>query len=201
MLFRRSFHAGLRDGSTTLTFRRWERPQVKVGGHYRVSGEDALQVTALDRVPVEGISDSEARRSGFAGAAALFAELARTGDRALRPSDEVVRVEFRYVRLKDERAELATSDELSAADLDGIAQQLARMDGRSKRGPWTAQTIALICASPRTAASRLAPQIEMETAPFKANVRKLKAMGLTISHDPGYELSPRGLAYVAQRGS
>ncbi len=37
----------------------------------------------------------------------------------------------------------------------------------------------------------------METAPFKTNVRKLKALGLTISHDTGYELSPRGRASLA----
>jgi hypothetical protein len=152
-------------------------------------------------VPVEAISDSEARRSGFADAATLLAELGRGDGEALQPSDEVFRVEFRYLRMKDERAELSTIDELSTADLDGIAEQLARMDGRGKRGPWTTQTIALIRESPHTAASRLAPQVAMETAPFKANVRKLKAMGLTISHDPGYELSPRGLAYVSQRRS
>jgi hypothetical protein len=28
--------------------------------------------------------------------------------------------------------------------------------------------------------------------PFKANVRKLKALGLTISLETGYELAPRG---------
>ena len=33
---------------------------------------------------------------------------------------------------------------------------------------------------------------------FKTDVRKLKKLGLTISHDVGYELSPRGRA-VLQR--
>ncbi|MCX6396789.1 MAG: hypothetical protein NTV23_09915 [Propionibacteriales bacterium] len=37
-----------------------------------------------------------------------------------------------------------------------------------------------------------------ETAPFKIDVRKLKGLGLTISHPVGYELSPRGLAYRAR---
>ena len=35
-----------------------------------------------------------------------------------------------------------------------------------------------------------------ETPPFKADVRKLKRLGLTVSHDTGYELSPRGRALL-----
>ena len=36
----------------------------------------------------------------------------------------------------------------------------------------------------------------METLPFKARVRRLKALGLTISLDVGYRLSPRGKAIL-----
>jgi hypothetical protein len=35
-----------------------------------------------------------------------------------------------------------------------------------------------------------------ETAPFKLDVRKLKNLGLTISLEVGYELSPRGQAFL-----
>ena len=33
----------------------------------------------------------------------------------------------------------------------------------------------------------------------EADVAKLKRLGLTISHSPGYELSPRGHAYLERR--
>jgi hypothetical protein len=33
-------HDGLRDGTITLTFRNWKRPQAKVGGRYRTGGDD-----------------------------------------------------------------------------------------------------------------------------------------------------------------
>ena len=36
-----------------------------------------------------------------------------------------------------------------------------------------------------------------ETAPFKIDVRKLKNLGLTRSFPVGYEVSPRGLAYLS----
>jgi hypothetical protein len=39
-----------------------------------------------------------------------------------------------------------------------------------------------------------------ETALFKADVRKLKELGLTESLEVGYRLSPRGRAYYGYSG-
>jgi hypothetical protein len=63
--------------------------------------------------------------------------------------------------------------------------------------PWTAATLALIEEHPRVVASRLAKMVGRETAPFKVDVRKLKKLGLTQSFEIGYEISPRGRAYLA----
>ena len=46
MLFSADAHPGLADGSITVTFRRWTRPQAKVGGRYRVAGL-MLEVVAV----------------------------------------------------------------------------------------------------------------------------------------------------------
>jgi hypothetical protein len=54
----------------------------------------------------------------------------------------------------------------------------------------------LIRDQPFIAASKLAPQVGRELLPLKTDIRKLKALGLTISHEVGYELSPRGLALL-----
>ena len=48
MLFQNRFHAGLADGSITLTFRDWASPRVKVGGQYRVHGVGTLEVTCVE---------------------------------------------------------------------------------------------------------------------------------------------------------
>ena len=74
MLFPNRMHAGLRDGSITLTFRNWKRPQAKVGGRYRTGGGD-LVVESIERVAADTISDDDARRAGCVDAAALRAEL------------------------------------------------------------------------------------------------------------------------------
>ncbi len=49
-------------------------------------------------------------------------------------------------------------------------------------------------------ARALASQAGLPRLDFKANVRKLKALGLTESLDVGYRLSPRGAAVLAALG-
>ena len=66
------------------------------------------------------------------------------------------------------------------------------MDARSKHGAWTQPTLEAIANSPGTRAGDLAAAQSRETPKFKTDVRKLKAMGLTISLEVGYQLSPRG---------
>ncbi len=57
----------------------------------------------------------------------------------------------------------------------------------------------LIGRRPATVSTELAAELGRERAPFKLDVRKLKALGLTISLERGYRLSPRGEAYLRQR--
>ena len=110
------------------------------------------------------------------------------------------RVAFHYVALADERPRLAEDAQLTAEEAGGIAAKVERMDARSQHGPWTRQTLGLIEQRPRVAASGLAKTLGRETQPFKADVRKLKKLGLTLSYDIGYELSPRGRAFLERRG-
>jgi hypothetical protein len=54
---------------------------------------------------------------------------------------------------------------------------------------------------PATLAADLAAELGRETQPFKADVRRLKELGLTESLEVGYRLSPRGDAVLcALRG-
>ena len=55
---------------------------------------------------------------------------------------------------------------------------------------------AAIAAQPGRRAPDLAAAFGREVLPFKTDVRKLKNMGLTISLRIGYQLSPRGIAYL-----
>ena len=196
MQFKRRYHEGLLDGSITVTYRLWSKPHVKQGGRYRINETKVLEVDAVEQVPAGRISDHDARRSGFADRAALMAELARSPRQEVRESTLIYCVAFHVMGEPDERVRLAVDTRLSDAELRSLSDRLARIDAASKHGLWTHETLALIERRPRVAASELAKRVGRETQSFKVDVRKLKELGLTISHEVGYELSPRGRAYL-----
>lgn len=75
-----------------------------------------------------------------------------------------------------------------------MVAKLARKDARS--GPWTRATLVSIAEQPGVRAADLAAVLGVEKKPFKRRVRQLKELGLTISLDTGYRLSPRGEAVL-----
>ena len=76
---------------------------------------------------------------------------------------------------------------------------MARFDAASPKGPWTGRVLRLIEQRPATRAADLAAAARFEVKWFKAKVRRLKELGLTVSLGTGYELSPRGRAFLAGR--
>ena len=105
-------------------------------------------------------------------------------------------VRFRRVDEPDPRSVLAADAALDDAGRTTLDARLARLDKASPRGPWTAETLALIAARPAVRAPDLAESLGRDTLSFKIDVRKLKALGLTESLLIGYRLSPRGRAYL-----
>ena len=196
LLFKKPFHAGLVDGSVTLTFRRWDKPHVRAGGRYRCHPIGVLEVDDVRLVRVGEIDDRDAKAAGFSDRAALL-EFLRTGPKGDDVSDatEVYRIALHHGGDGD-RVEIALDDALTKDDIAEIARKLARLDGKE---PWTAKTLRLIAKHPRVAASQLAKRLRRETLPFKVDVRKLKKLGLTQSFEVGYEVSPRGRAFLAAK--
>jgi hypothetical protein len=193
LLFQKKFHEGLVSGAVTLTFRRWDKPHVKPGGRYRCHPIGVLVCDGVERVRLREITDDDARRSGFESREALL-EYIRTGPGAPVADDtELWRVQLHHGGDGD-RVEIALDDALAPADVALLRKKLARLDAKTK---WTAKTLALIEEHPRIAASQLAKRLRRETLPFKTDVRKLKKLGLTQSFEVGYEISPRGRAYLA----
>jgi hypothetical protein len=192
LLFKKPFWEGLVSGKVTLTFRRWQKPHVRPGGRYRCHPIGVLEVGEVELVPILRVTDDDATRAGFASREALVAYLAELGP--VDDATQVYRVALHHGGDGD-RVALALEDELDADDVTTIKKTLARMD--EGRSPWTKKTLALIETNPRVAASKLAPKLGKETLEFKANVRKLKKLGLTQSFEVGYEIAPRGRAYLA----
>ncbi len=195
MLFRHEFHRGLADGSITLTYRLWARPHVRVGGRYRTP-IGALEVDAVHRVRLRDISTADARRAGFSDRRTLVAYLQKASRAKLGADSELYRVELHHAGANPESPP-SFDAELSPEGIAKLAARLDRMDRLSRHGAWTARSLDLIGKHPRVAASRLAGKLGREVRTFKADVRKLKKLGLTLSFDVGYEISPRGRAFLA----
>lgn len=178
----------IEQGRVTLLFRRWKRCQVVAGRDYRTAA-GRLHVAAVTEIDATAVADAEARRAGFADAVELRSQL--RGEVGW----PTYRLEVRPAVGPDPRALLAADDRLDEADEAELDRRLDRLDRASTHGPWTAKTIHLIGERPATLAADLAASVGRERDPFKLDVRKLKALGLTESLPVGYRLSPRGRAY------
>lgn len=178
-------------GDITVQYRRWRRPQVIAGRTYRTAA-GRLDVTSVDEVDPARITDEEARRAGHDDAEALRRQL--RGD----PSWPTYRIGIRPAAGPDPRSVLAADGDLDDEDVAEIDRRLDRLDRASSWGPWTGPTLRLIAERPETVARELAASMGRERDPFKLDVRKLKALGLTESLPTGYRLSPRGRAWLAR---
>ena len=189
MLFRSTDLERIAAGEVTAAVRRWRRPTVRTGGTLTTP----VGVLAIDEVRLVDASDLTEKDALDAGAVSL-ADLLE--DPALRREGTLHLIRF-HLAGSDPRIALRDDDRLDDAELDAVTSRLARMDARSTHGAWTTDTLTTIETRPGVRAGDLAASLGRPTQPFKADVRKLKALGLTESLEVGYRLSPRGRRVLA----
>jgi hypothetical protein len=187
VLFESRLRNGLLDGSITVAFRRWRRPQVVAGHRYRLGfGAGMIGVESVGRVDAASLTEADARAAGFGSLADLLRETSRTA------AGDLYRIGFGALGDDPRDALRERVDEDDFVDLD---RRLARIADERPLA-----TLHLIAEQPAVRAAELKDVLGWtELAPFKLHVRKLKALGLTISLERGYRLSPRGEAYVRAR--
>ncbi len=181
---------GVRDGTVSLAFRRWRKQDVEPGRRFTTAA-GMVRVDEVTVVDADAITDEEARQAGWPDA-----------DRLRKRLNPDASLPTYRVRLswdgEDPRIALREDADLTDDDVGALDARLERLDRACSEGPWTMTTLALIRAHPQRRAPDLAAMVGRETAPFKLDVRKLKALGLTRSFAVGYEVSPRGLAYLSK---
>jgi hypothetical protein len=188
VLLNRDTAEGIANGTITLVLRRWDAPRAKAGGTQRtVAGtvriDDVAEYPGGHRVTA-----AHARAAGYPDAKTAQKELDR------RPAKHTYLISVSYLA-PDERPELAADDKLADGDADAISARLDRWDGAAET-PWTREYLDMIGANEAVRAPDLAARVGLEVPRFKRRVRQLKGLGLTISLDVGYRLSPRGRAYL-----
>ena len=187
MLISPATAAGVANGSVTLAFRRWDRPRMRPGSTQR-TGAGVVLIETVDEVDVDSLTEDDARHAGVRS----LAELRRLVDR--RDGAHVYRMRVSLAGA-DPRVALREQAALSEEERRALDERLDRWDA-ARAEPWTREILWLIADRPAVRAPDLAASLGRETLPFKRDVRRLKELGLTHSLPVGYEISPRGRAYL-----
>ena len=94
MNFSRELRDDVISGDITISFRLWQRPQVRVGGRYPV-GPGYIEVDAMELMPFSAITPADLRRSGEKDVESLRQRAAHAGP--ITDDTLLYRVEFHVV--------------------------------------------------------------------------------------------------------
>lgn len=187
MLLNRATAEGIADGTITLVLRRWDAPRAKAGGTQRTP-VGTIRIDAVTARPGGyRVTAAQAVAAGYPSAKAAQTDLDR------RPASHTYLIAVSFLA-PDERPGLAADDVLADADVGAITARLDRWDAVG--APWTREYLRMIGENEAVRAPDLAARVGLDVPRFKRRVRQLKGLGLTISLDVGYRLSPRGRAYL-----
>lgn len=191
MLFAGSDRDGVAEGRITAAYRRWAEPRVVEGRVYRTNA-GRIHIDSIKPVNPDLITDNDEML------ARADRRNAKDVRRRLRGDDTLPTwlIRFHLVEGPDPREQLAAAADLTSADVEDLSAKLTQLDSVSRHGAWTLATLRLIRSTPATRAADLAAHLGRDTPSFKLDVRKLKNLGLTRSLEVGYELTPRGTAYL-----
>lgn len=194
MQIHRATAEGIADGTVTVVLRRWDAPRAKAGSTQRTPA-GTIRIDSVTEYPARyRVTATQAKAAGFPDAKTAQAQL----DTQSAKHTYVIGVSF---AAPDERPDLAADAKLTSADVATIAQRLDRWDAASSDGAWTRQYLRLIATNEAARAPDLASRVGLDTARFKRRVRQLKGLGLTVSLDVGYRISPRGDAFLLSPAS
>jgi hypothetical protein len=187
VLLNRATAEGIADGTITLVLRRWDAPRAKTGGTQRTPVGTIRVDAVTERPGGYRVTAAQAVAAGYPSARAAQAELDR------RPAGHTYLIAVSFMA-PDERPALAADDALTDADVAAITARLDRWDAVAT--PWARDYLTMIGDNEAVRAPDLAARVGLDVPRFKRRVRQLKGLGLTISLDVGYRLSPRGRAYL-----
>ena len=184
MLFKVKHLEGIKNGRITLAFRKWKRPRVLKGSLIK-SPIGQIEILNINSAGIDQISKLDAALSGIE-----YGDLIATLNSISQGN--IYKIELKYHSL-DPRLILREQSEISDTELEQIKSKLKKYDLFSKRGDWTLLVLQSINDHPKTRAIEIATALGFPKDWLKSNIRRLKNLGLTISHQIGYSLSPRGI--------
>lgn len=188
MLFKQKHLDGIKAGTISLAFRKWKKLAVSAGSLVKTS-VGVIKIISVKEISLHQITDSEANKAGFSTAHSLIQLLEN------QKEGMIYKIEVAFDS-EEPQSELEENVMLDDDEFESIKAALDHLDKFSKVGKWTTKTLQAIHENPKMKAADLAVKAKKEKEWLKLNIRKLKALGLTISHEPGYTLSSKGREYL-----
>lgn len=188
MLFKEIHLSGIKSGKIALAFRKWQKASVKSGSLLHTS-IGLVEIRKVETVNENDITDKDALNAGFTDKEQLLKSFTHNSTGA------IFKISVSY-HSADPRIKLREQTELSEPQFTDLKKKLEQLDNHSKQGYWTEKILLTIKDNPNLHAIGIAKLTGFEKEWLKLNIRKLKNLGLTISHNVGYELSPLGKIFV-----
>ncbi|HMQ07547.1 MAG TPA: hypothetical protein PKC30_09620 [Saprospiraceae bacterium] len=184
MLFKETHLQGIKSGKISLAFRKWKKVAVKTGS-LLLTSIGLVKIGKIQTIEENNITDQDALSAGFENSKKLIQTFPDNS------TGIIYKIEISFYA-PDPRIKLQDQNELSEEHFEEIKRKLQRLDDHSKHGQWTANVLMAIKHHPNLHAVGIAKITGYEKEWLKLNIRKLKNLGLTISHQVGYEISPFG---------
>ena len=184
MIFKLSHLEGIKAGKITLAFRKWKKPTVRKGSLIKTEIA-VVEIVDVCEAQLHDISNSYAVNAGFDILKNLIKAIDSVQDGTL------YKIKVRYYS-EDPRIALREHTAVPEHDFQLLKKKLERLDNHSTMGPWTLTVLKAIGDNPKLRAADLAKKLDMQKDELKINIRKLKNLGITISHEVGYTISPLG---------
>ena len=189
MLFKTKFLALIKAKKIETAIRKWTRPTVKENGTL-ITAVGQLCITSVKKIKYNEITDEEVNKAGYSGREELDTEL------SYKNAGEIYIITFR-LEGEDPRIELRQNNNITPNELAALQKKLQALEVRSKVEGWPLRILEAVNNQPGLYAIQYANKLGYEKIWFKLHIRKLKNLGLTISLENGYEISPRGQAFLA----
>ncbi|MAU70768.1 MAG: hypothetical protein CML04_01620 [Pseudozobellia sp.] len=188
MLFKKVHLQGIKSGNITLAFRRWKKASIKSGSLLHTS-IGLVKIGEIETVNENDISEKDVLNAGFTNRKQLLKSFARNR------TGTIFKISVNY-HSEDPRMKLREQTELTEQELTILKESVQRLDKFSKQGSWTSKVLLAIKDNPNHPAIGITKLTGFEKEWLKRNIRKLKNLGLTISHNTGYEISPLGRFFI-----
>lgn len=193
MLFTVNHLEGIKSGKISLAFRKWKKQSVNAGSRINTA-IGIIEITSIAACGRENITAENANQAGFSDLDRMLSLLDKFNE------GTIYKMSVRYIS-EDPRIKLREQTDVTDQELEELLEKLKRLDMASNQGKWTIKILKAIQENPLLRAADLAVKVKKEKEWLKLNVRKLKNLGLTVSHEPGYTLSPLGEYLLEKAGA